>query len=317
MILAGDVGGTTSRLALFERGDARSRPLFAADYAGASFGGFGPLLERFLDAARAALGSVRIERACFGAAGPVEAGRVCLTNCPWVLDARELEAALGVAPLLLNDFEAAAHGIEWLEPAELLVLQPGAAQVGAAQLVIGAGTGLGVAFRVRCGEGYRVVAGEGGHAGFAPASAEQIELARWLLARHGRVSAESVVSGPGLARVHAFLRAAHGPGVVQEEDPAAICARGLEGADRVAARALSLFLECYGSVAGDHALGINAAGGVYLAGGILRRIVPRRSAAELVAAFNAKGDHARVTRGFPVYAVLTDRLGVFGAAHAA
>ncbi|MEW6689227.1 MAG: glucokinase, partial [Pseudomonadota bacterium] len=274
-------------------------------------------LERFLDAARAALGGVRIERACLGAAGPVQAGRVRLTNRPWVLDARELEAALGVVPLLLNDFEAAAHGIDLLEPAELLVLQPGAARDGAAQLVIGAGTGLGVAFRVRCGEGYRVVAGEAGHAGFAPGSPEQLALAQWLAARRGRVSAESVVSGPGLARIHAFLRAANDPGEAAEEDPAAICARGLEGTDRVAARALSLFLECYGSVAGDHALAVNAAGGVYLAGGILRRIVPRRSAAELVAAFGAKGDHARVARGFPVYAVTTDRLGLLGAAHAA
>jgi glucokinase len=300
MILAGDVGGTNTRLALFGRGDGRADPLFEASYPDASFGGFGALLTRFLEEARAALGTLRIERACLGVAGPVEAGRVRLTNCPWVVDARETAQALGVEPLLLNDFEAAAHGIELLLPGELQTLQAGVPRQGGAQVVLGAGTGLGVAYRVLCGERYRVMAGEGGHAGFAPQSTEQLALAQWVLARRGRVSAEDVISGPGLALVHAFL---HGG---EARDPVA-----------VSESALRLFLECYGSVAGDHALAMNATGGVYVAGGILRRILARRPAAEFISAFNAKGDQARLTRSFPVYAVLTDRLGLLGAANAA
>lgn len=318
MILAGDVGGTNTRLALFERAGAGVRALFERDYADASFANFESLLARFLEHSRAALGPATIERAVLGAAGPVEARRVHLTNRPWTLDAPQLANLLGVEPILLNDFEAAAQGLELLRPAELRTLQAGVPQPGAAQVVIGAGTGLGVAYRIHCGGRYRVIAGEGGHAGFAPADEEQLALARWLHARLGRAAAEDVVSGPGLARIYAYLREGEGRQAGAGEDgPAAISARALEGSDPAATRALQLFVRCYGAVAGDHALAVRAAGGVYVAGGVARRILPQLESGGFISAFNAKRAHAHLAVDFPVYAVLSDRLGLLGAASVA
>lgn len=317
MILAGDVGGTSTRLALFERGEAGARALVERCYADEEFADFAALLARFVEEARAALGAFALERACLGVAGPVEPARVRLTNRPWTIEARELSTLLGTDLTLLNDFEAAAHGIDPLARDALMALQPGVQRPAAAQLVIGAGTGLGVAYRVWCRDRYRVVTGEGGHVGFAPATGEQLALARWLFARHGRVSAEQVVSGPGLARIYAFLRAAGGASGDDAEPPELISARALEGSDPVASHALDLFIACYGAVTGDHALAVRAAGGVYVAGGIARRILPRLAAGGFISSFNSKAVHERLTREFPVFAVLSDRLGLLGAAHVA
>jgi glucokinase len=318
MILAGDVGGTTTRLALFERGKARPRPVFERSHPDASFPGFEALLAHFLAEARAALGAMPIERACLGVAGPAEPDRVRLTNRFWTVEKDAVAAALGGADLiLLNDFESAAHGIDLLEPSELQTLQAGAPEQRAPQVVIGAGTGLGVAYRVWCGERYQVVAGEGGHIGFAPADETQASLSRRLFAQSGRVSAEQVVSGPGLARIHGHLRSADGMPPADEETPAVICGRALGSREPIALRALDVFLDCYGAVAGDHALAVRASGGVYVAGGIARRISARMADGGFISAFNAKGAHARLTREIPVYVVLTDRLGLLGAAAAA
>lgn len=315
MILAGDVGGSTTRLALFERGEERPRAVFERSYSDASFSDFEALLARFLGEARGACAAARIERACLGVAGPVEPGRVRLTNRAWTVDAGAVAAALGGAELiLLNDFEAAAHGVDFLDSAEQQLLQAGVPRRRAAQLVIGAGTGLGVAYRIWCGERYQVLAGEGGHIGFAPVDEEQEGLARWLFAQRGRVFAEQVVSGPGLSRIYRYLRAAADPLPAGEADPAAICSRALEARDPLARRALELFLACFGAVAGDHALAVRAAGGVYVAGGIARRIVPQLGASGFLSAFNSKGVHAPMAREFPVRVVLTDRLGLLGAA---
>lgn len=314
MILAGDVGGTSTRLALFERGEVGARAVLERRYADEAFADFAALLARFVEEARTALGAFALERACLGVAGPVEPARVRLTNRPWTVEASEVSALLGAELTLLNDFEAAAHGIDQLACDDLVALQPGVQQPAAAQLVIGAGTGLGVAYRVWCRNRYQVVTGEGGHVGFAPASEEQFALARWLFARHGRVAAEQVVSGPGLARIYRFLRA---EGVAPPDDAAApetICAHALDGSDPIALHALNLFIACYGAVTGDHALAVRAAGGVYVAGGIARHILPRLLAGEFLSSFNSKGQHGRLTRDFPLRVVLSDRLGLLGAA---
>ncbi len=216
---------------------------------------------------------------------------------------------------VINDFAAAASGVELLDDSELAVLQTGEPVIGAPRLVIGAGTGLGVAWMIWAGDRYHVVPGEGGHAGFSPTTSEQADLWRDLHARVGRVGAEQVVSGPGLVRIYEYLERAAGRTLVPgSTSPGAIVdgAVGLHDAPKM--RALDLFIECYGEIAGSLALAIMARGGVYIAGGIAPRVISRLRAGGFLAAFNSKGVHSDVARKIPVSVVMNDRLGVLGCA---
>ena len=158
---------------------------------------FDSVLRAFLLEWEAHHGSpVTIARACFGVAGPVFDNRVQMTNLPWLVDGDAISAAFGIPHVRIsNDFAAAASGIEMLQAADLVTLQPGEPVVAAPRVVIGAGTGLGVAYMIWAEGGYRAIAGEGGHTGFAPSTPEQLELWRDLYSRQGRVVAEDVVSG--------------------------------------------------------------------------------------------------------------------------
>jgi len=298
MILAGDIGGTKSLLALFA-GEARA-PLFEKRLASRECADFEALVARFLEEAHAALGAApRPEAACFGVAGPAEEARARLTHLPWTLEAASICRRFGMAQVrLMNDFAAAAWGIDALEPADVETLQAGDPLAGAPRVVLGAGTGLGVAYAFFDGERYVPVAGEGGHAAFAPSNAQQAALWRNLYAHHGRVEMEHVLSGPGLARIHEFLGGTP-------------CAP-----EAVSGEALDLFIACYGAAAGDHALNVLARGGVYVAGGIALRILPRLAAGGFVASFNDKGAFSEHARRMPVRAVRSERLGLLGAAHA-
>jgi glucokinase len=295
MILAGDIGGTKSLLALFA--DGPREPAFELRLASAEFADFGSLLGRFLEQASGALGAApRIDAGCFGIAGPVRGEHVRVTNLPWSIDAAPLRSRFGIGRLeLINDFAAAAWGVGALSAQDLATLQQGVPLAGAARVVLGAGTGFGVAYVVNG----MPVAGEGGHGGFAPAGLEQAALWRFLHERLGRVQLEDVVSGHGLAHIHEFIT-------------------GERAAPEAAApRALDLFVACYGAAAGDHALNVMARGGVFVAGGIAPKILPRLAAGGFLAAFNDKGAFAELMRRMPVHVVTNERLGLIGAAVAA
>ena len=319
MLLAGDIGGTKALLALFEGGAAR----FERRYACGEFESFEALLARFCADASCALGAPpELERASLGVAGPVSGARARITNLAWEIDAKDF----GIAQVrLLNDLEASAHGLDTLRAGDLATLQRGAPLEAAPRLLIGAGTGLGVAFVVGSGRNLRVVAGEGGHAAFAPADDLQDALWRRLRPALGRVELEHVVSGAGLARIYAFLRdsgryaeSAASRAALAAGDPApAITRAALESGDALALAALDLFIACYGAAAGDLALAVLARGGVYLTGGIVPKILPRLRAGGFVAAFNAKGAFADAARACPVHVVTNERLGLLGAVAAA
>jgi glucokinase len=316
LLLGADLGGTKTLLAVARAGAGRPAIVHERRYESGAFDSFAAVLARFL--ADAGLVGDRVEAACVGVAGPIEGRRVKVTNLPWTLDADALSRLLGGAPVsLLNDFAAAAHGVDALEPGALVSLQDGEPVEHGAQLVLGAGTGLGVAFRVWTGERYQVVAGEGGHFGFAPADARQSALAERLRARYGRVIVEHVVSGPGLARIDAFLRGRDSDPVSEGGDPAAIARAALSGADPVALEAVDLFIACYGAVAGDFALACLARGGVFVAGGIAPRLLDRLRAGGFARAFADKGVHAALAARIPVRVVTDDRLGLLGALAAA
>jgi glucokinase len=321
MILAGDIGGTKALLLLAALRQGRPEPVLERRYAVASFPGFSAMLARFLEECRQYRGrDARLASACFGAAGPVSADCIQMTNLPWRLDAGAIAAAFGIGRVrLVNDFEAAAFGIEALGPGGSAMLQRGEPLPHAARVVIGAGSGLGVAYALPQGKHYQVIAGEGGHAGFAPADDEQMRLWQTLHEQFGRVSVEHVVSGPGLVRIYEFLRAelAEAPALrqsVRAEGAAAISRYALEQNDPLACRALDLFIACYGAATGDHALTVTARGGVYIAGGIAPKIFSRLAAGGFMEAFNAKGAHAQMNLRMPVRVVTTDRLGLLGAA---
>ena len=324
MILAGDIGATKILLEIGELQDDRWRCAFGKRCEAADFPDFETVLASFLsEFPTRGKGAVKILRACFGVAGPESGNRVQMTNLPWAVDGDAIAKRFGIDHVrVVNDFAAAAAGIGVLDTADLVTLQSGEPLPDAPRLVIGAGSGLGVAYLVRVAGRDRVIAGEAGHAGFAPTSSEQLELWRDLHARRGRVAVEDVVSGPGLARIFEFVCRSEGKrpaAVIPEFQPnggaAAAIARGaLELGDPACARALDLFVSCYGAVAGDHSLAVMARGGVYVAGGIAPKILPRLLAGGFCAAFDDKGSHSELARKMPVFVVTNEKLALLGAA---
>jgi glucokinase len=316
MILVGDVGGTKTLLEVGTVDNGRWLPAFGARYAAVDHADLHEVMRDFLrkwagqDGARGALTS-----ACFGVAGPVFDHRAQMTNLSWVVDGRAIENEFGIQRVsVVNDFAASATGVEMLAASDLVILQAGEPIERAPRWVIGAGTGLGVAHLVWAGGRYQVVAGEGGHAGFAPATLEQLELWRDLFAHDGRVTIEHVVSGPGLVRIYNFLQRASGAAPRAELTPAMIVDGALQLGDAASLRALDLWIACYGEVAGNLALGVLARGGVYIAGGIAPRILPRMQAGGFLASFSTKGSYTDAVQKIPVSVVTNERLGLLGCA---
>lgn len=300
MILGGDLGGTKTLLALAESEAGRIRIVHQQRFASADYPTFDALLGDFL-AGRPAIAS-----ACFGVAGPTDGDSARLTYLPWSLAAAELARRFGMARVTLaNDFAAAAHGLALVEPEHIVTLRAGQPIEDAPRVILGAGTGLGVAGLVREASGDRVIAGEGGHIGFAPQTAQQGDLWRWLLGRNGRVTTEDIVSGPGLARIHAFLGG-------RPRQPSEIGGLALAGGDPLAGAALRLWLECYGAFAGDLALHWLARGGVFLAGGIAAKLMPHFDNAPFIDAFLAKREHRHLAEDMPIRLVTDESLGLRG-----
>ena len=301
MILGGDLGGTKTLLALAEKDAAGClRIVRQQRFASADYPTFEALLDEFL------VDRPSIAAACFGVAGPTDGRSAKLTYLPWSLAASELERRFAIPRVALaNDFAAAAHGLALVEAESIVTLHAGQPIEHAPRVALGAGTGLGVAGLVWQGDRYRVIAGEGGHMGFAPQTGEQGELWRWLLDKNGRVTTEDIVSGPGLARIYAFFGG-------RPRQPEEIGNAALAGSDHLAVRALNLWLACYGAFAGDLALHWLARGGVYLAGGIAAKLLPGTDTTPFIAAFLAKREHRHLALDMPIRLVTDENLGLRG-----
>jgi glucokinase len=316
VILAGDIGGTKTLLALVEPG-ASLRVVAETRYQNAKHRGVEPLVTAFLKGAGA-----RADRAMIGVAGPVIDGRVELTNLGWELDQWALSEALGLEVTLLNDLEATGYGLANVTDDQVEVLQPGEARQGN-QAIVAAGTGLGVAIVIDLDARPRILASEGGHADFAPRDDEEVALLYWLRARYGRVSAERVVSGPGIADLYRFLIET-GRGdpslelaarVEAAADPSiAISEAALAGGAPVCEAAMRRFTAAYGAFAGNVALSALALGGVWLAGGIAPAIVPLLRDGSFIEAFRAKGRMSELLERLPVKIMLDERAVLLGAA---
>ena len=325
MILGGDIGGTHTRLAVFDDGgrrvaaDAAAQP--AHTYPSREHAGLGEIVRRFLDETGA-----RVSAACFGVAGPVKDGRSVATNLPWIIDAADLAGELGARTWVINDLEATAWGIGALVPGELAELLPGWPHAAGNVAVIAAGTGLGEAGLYWDGQQHHPFATEGGHGNFGPEEPVEIELLRWLQERFGgHVSWERVVSGMGIVSLYEFLRdTGHGEepawlaDAMRTGDPgAAITAAAVDGKSPLAAETLRRFVALYGCEAGNLALKVMATGGVYLGGGIAPCILPALRDGAFRDRFLAKGRMRPLLEAMPVHVVLNDQAALLGAGRCA
>ncbi len=319
-LLAGDIGGTKTALAIFSSEAGPRAPLAEATYHSANYPGLDTVAREFLTNTR-----VTVDRACFGVAGPVLAGRATITNLPWVMDETHLQAALRLSSVrLLNDLEAVAYAVPSLELADLDTLQAGERVRGGAIAIIAPGTGLGEAFLTWEGSRYRAHPSEGGHTDFAPANELELDLLRFLQQRYDHVSYERVCSGLGLPNIYAHLKAR---GVAEEppwltaqlqsaDDPTPViisAALGNVSCD-LCVRTLQTFVSILGAEAGNLALKVLATGGVYVGGGIPPRIVPALESGSFIQAFIQKGRQAALLSRVPVHVILNPKVGLLGAA---
>lgn len=302
MILAADIGGTHARLALF--GGADTTPRATAVYPTGDWPSAEAMVRRFREDYPATLSA-----ACLAVAAPVLHGRAGRVNLPWPVDEHRLRDALELERIaLVNDLEANARGIALLGPDDLAVVNPGVPDERGTKVVVSAGTGLGEAALVRDGAHSIAVAGEGGHADFAPRSDIELQLYTHLAARYPHVSYERVCSGQGLANIYSFLDGG------ERRSAAAIAADAESDPSGTAAKALRLFTSIYGARAANVALSFMATGGVYLGGGIAPRNLRSLTNGEFMRAFTAKGRLSSLLETIPVYVVLEDRAALFGAA---
>jgi glucokinase len=324
MILAGDVGGTSTRLAFFERQGERLTPVTDRTYPSRYYKSLEDIIRDFLTTEQAHAGLAGSpECACFGIAGPVKRRRAELPNLGWVVKADVIEAELARSPVgLINDLEANAYGVAELQPEDFLTLNAGETNSTGNAAIISAGTGLGEAGFYWDGRQHRPFASEGGHTEFAPCSEIEVELLRFLWAKLERVSYERVLSGPGLYNIYQFFRdtgrGKENPSIaaeMQQRDPSAVISRAaLDGQCALCEQALDLFVSIYGAEAGNLALKNMATAGLYIGGGIAPKIIQKLKNPAFMTSFTAKGRMKPLLEAIPVRVILNDKAALLGAA---
>lgn len=309
--IAGDIGGTKTLLRI---STADGAALLQKSYSSADYAGLAEILDEFLREA----GVSSVVAACFALAGPVSGRRVKLTNLPWEVDADALAARFSISRvLLINDFEAVGYGIAALLPGDLLTLQPGVPQAQCVRVVVGAGTGLGVAWLSWMNGCYAVHASEGGHMDFAPADATQYALLQYLQQRHGHVSYERIVSGPGLVAIFEFLsdtgRSTPSAQLIAAMGEGDAAAAITQSGEPIAQMTLDLFVRVYGAFVGNLALAALPRGGIYVAGGIAAKIAATMQRGDFMRAFHDKGRYTGLLASLPLHIVTNPQVGLLGA----
>jgi glucokinase len=319
LLLAGDIGGTKTILALFSPELGPYQPLEKSTFSSSNYKSLDEILQEYLRDK-----SVVICSASFGIAGPVEQGRVQTTNLPWVIEASALSQDLSGAPVnLLNDLQVIAGAIPFLRPEDLETLNAGMLTPHGTIGVIAPGTGLGEAFMVWDGKRYRAYPSEGGHTNFSPANSIELELLTYLLPRLGHVSCERVCSGMGVPNIYDFLRDFHGvpePVWLKDvleaaSDPTPVIFKAAaEREVEICKRTVEMFIDILASEGGNLALKTLATGGIYLGGGIPPRIVPQLKASKFMATFSDKGRFDVMLARVPVHVIMQPEAALLGAA---
>ncbi|MFL5653980.1 MAG: glucokinase [Ktedonobacteraceae bacterium] len=322
MLLAGDIGGTKTNLAIYSDETGR-RPLVEATFPSGKYPGLEAIVREFL--ARVNLPEP-VKHATFGVAGPVVNHRATITNLPWVMEETQLGEALHIpSVVLLNDLEAIAYAVPYLEAADLCTLNAGQAVSEGAIAVIAPGTGLGEAFLTWDGSKYLAHTSEGGHADFAPSNELEINLLRNLFTRFKHVSFERVCSGSGIPNIYKFLKesgyAPESPDLAERLAAASDltpiifdAALKEDTPDELCVATLNTFVSILGAEAGNLTLKVLATGGVYLGGGIPPRILPFLEDGRFMQAFQRKGRFTEMLGRVPVHVILNPKIALFGAA---
>ncbi len=318
ILLAGDVGGTKTNLALYALESAKLRQLAFTRYISADFTSLDSMVRDFLKRH-----PYKPQHAGFGVPGPVHNGKSAATNLPWVANAARVARTLGIERVgLINDLVANGIGIAGLKPGDFLTLNKGDSRAKGNRALLSAGTGLGQSMLYWDGKKYHPSPSEGGHADFAPTSRLQARLYEYLHGEYGHVSYELLLSGRGIFNIYSFLKehkAVREPAWLSAElargDKAAVISTAaLKGRSALCGQALDLFIGIYGAQAGNVALASWATGGVYIGGGIAPKIVARLGKGGFMRAFLNKGKLSRQLAGFPVRVILNDKAALMGAA---
>jgi glucokinase len=321
LILAGDIGGTKTDLALFSSGSGIGSPIAEGSFTSRDYPSLEAVIREFLSGV-----GRPVDYAGFGVAGPVVDRKVRITNLPWLVDEAKLVEEFGFGHVrLINDLEAIATAVPQLGAGDFYTLNPGRAIPGGTIAVLAPGTGLGEAFLVWDGTRYRSYPSEGGHADFAPVDAQQAGLLLHLLKRFEHVSYERVCSGMGLPNIYNYLKesgVAEEPDWLREKlnsatDPVPLIINAALDQERsctLCRAALETFISILGAAAGNTALKLLATGGIYLSGGILPRILPALRKNLFMGAFRRKGRMSGLMENIPVHVILNPKAAVLGAA---
>lgn len=321
IVLAGDIGGTKTRLGLFRRG--KRRPLLKASetYPSREAPHLEDLVERFVEKHRAS-----VTNGCFGIAGPVIKGRVRTTNLPWDVSERRMKDLFKWSHVkLINDLTATALAVPLLNSRELYALNRAKVRKDHNIAIIAPGTGLGQALLIFQDGKYIPVSSEGGHADFSPKNEAEVKLWYYLHKRFGHVSKERVLSGPGLVNIYTWLKESghHKEPAwlaedIREMDPARVITEAaLDGKHVLCVESLNMFVSILGAVAGNLALTAMTTGGVYLGGGIPPKILPKLKESIFMQAFTNKGRFGDLLAKIPVRVILNDEAALLGAAQCA
>lgn len=321
MILAGDIGGTKTNLALFEKDENILSLSFQHQFASQNYSSFDDVLSEFIHLCD----NPFIDAVCLGIAGPIINEQCRTTNLPWEISAGKLKILLNTQNVrLLNDLEATAYGMLYLDEEEFVDLNPNALPSTGNRAVIAAGTGLGEAMLFFDGKGYQPNGCEGGHCDFAPLTPQQDDLLRWLRVRFSNhVSYERILSGPGISTLYDFLLESNfAPPPPQmsslnntDDRNARISQCALEDNDPLCTETLRLFSEIYGAETGNLALKTMSLGGVYIGGGIAPKILPFLQTKTFMNAFASKGRFEPMLRKMCIRISLNQQTALLGAAH--
>lgn len=318
IILAGDIGGTKSNLAIFRVVSDTLTMERNQRFHSSAYPGLNAILREFLENEDRA-----ILAACFGVPGPVKDGRARPTNLTWGVDAAEIAAEFSITYVsILNDLAANAYGIAELKAADFAVIQKGAPDAEGNRCVVSPGTGLGEGGLFWDGKKHRVWACEGGHTDFAPRNELEIAMLEYLIKQYGHVSYERVASGMGIENIYKFLRDTERgkelPKVAAEMkdgDVGVVISRHAELGDcPMCVQTVEIFLSCLGAEAGNMALKSMATGGVYLGGGIPAKMLSQIKSVGFTHAFNDKGRLSGLLQSMPVKVILNDQAALLGAA---
>ncbi len=320
MILAGDIGGTKTVLAIYTgKEQVPGNPVHEARFPSGDYPSLEAIVNKFLEQT-----DVAPEAACFGVAGPVKDHRSQITNLPWIIDGKTIQEACHIPKVrLLNDLKAIAVSVPYLPVGHLHTLNPGKAEPRGNLAVIAPGTGLGIAFLVWTGKRYRACASEGGHIAFSPREPQEVELLEFLSRRYGHVSFERVCSGSQLPNIYEFFLE---KGIFPEPEwlkkelagakdkTPVIVSAAMENKADICEATLDMFVRALGTVTSNMAVTLLPTGGIYLGGGIPLRIIDRLARPDFLSAIADKGRFFELCSSMPVHVILDPGAALHGAA---